>query len=102
MSRRESIELASRALALLLAIWALGEASGLPRVAQSFLHYANQETGSSSAIQYWRHYYLISLGFLLTRIIGFSLMARWLYKGGTDVEELLLPQPQQGSAEKLT
>jgi hypothetical protein len=38
-----------------------------------------------------RHYYLLILGFLLTRIVGYSLMARWLYKGGPEIEELLLP-----------
>jgi hypothetical protein len=98
MSRKDAVVLASRALALLFAVWALGEASYLPERLHSFLHYINQEPGSSTAIQYLRHYYLITLGFLVTRIVGFSLMARWLYKGGPEVEELLShPVPQDNA-----
>jgi hypothetical protein len=91
MSRKDAVVLASRALALLFAVWALGEASNLPDRLHSFLHYINQEPGSSTALQYLRHYYLISLGFLVTRIVGFSLISRWLYKGGPEVEDLLSP-----------
>jgi hypothetical protein len=92
------VVLASRMLALLLAVWALSEASYLPERLHSFLRYMNQEPGSSTALQYWRHYYLIVLGFLVTRIVGFSLMARWLYKGGPEVEELLSQTPAQEKA----
>jgi len=91
MSRRDALVLASRALAFLLGVWALSEVSYLPESLHSFLRYINQEPGSSPAIQYWRHYHLIRLGFIVTRIVGFSLMARWLYKGGPEVEELLSP-----------
>jgi hypothetical protein len=91
MSRKDAVVLASRTLALLLTVWALGEASNLPGDLHSFLRYNKPELGSSIAVQYSRHYYLIRLGFLITRIVGFSLMARWLYKGGSEVEELLLP-----------
>jgi hypothetical protein len=49
-------------------------------------------------IQYWRHYYLLRVGFLITRIIGYFLMARWLHKGGAGVEELLLPSTTQQPA----
>jgi hypothetical protein len=49
------------------------------------------ELSSPSATQYYRHADLISLSFLVTRIIGFSLLARWLFKGGLEVVELLLP-----------
>jgi hypothetical protein len=100
MSRKDALVLASRTLALLLTVWALGEASGLPESLHSFLRYINQEPGSSTGIQYLRHYYLIRLGFLVTRIVGFSLMARWLYKGGPEVEELLLyPAPQENAVQ---
>jgi hypothetical protein len=90
MSRKDTLVLASRVLALLFAVWALAEASYLPEFLHSFRHYINLEPDSSTAIQYWRHYYLIRLSFLVTRMVGLSLMARWLYKGGPEVEELLL------------
>jgi hypothetical protein len=100
MSRKDAVVLASRVLALLFAVWALGEASYLPEFLHSFRHYVNLEPESSNAIQYWRHYYLIRLSFLVTRMIGFSLMARWLYKGGPEVEELLLhPAPQENAVQ---
>ncbi len=100
MSREDALVLASRALALLFAVCALGEVSYLPERLHSFLHYINQEPGSSTAIQYLRHYYLITLGFLVTRILGFSLLARWLYKGGPEVEGLLShPTPQESAVQ---
>jgi hypothetical protein len=100
MSRKDAVVLASRALAVLFVVWALGEASYLPERLHSLLHYVDEETGPATFIDYRRHYYLISLGFLLVRVVGFSLMARWLYKGGTDVEELLSgATPQETSAQ---
>jgi hypothetical protein len=91
MSRKDAVVLASRTLALLLVVWALTEASYLPQSLHSLLRYINQEPGSSTAVQYWRHYYLIGLGFVVIRMVGFSLLATWLFKGGPEVEELLSP-----------
>jgi len=90
MSRKDAVVLASRTVALLLIVWALTELSHLPERVYSFLRYLNPGPTPSPAIQYWRHYDLIDLGFLVTRIIGFSLLARWLFKGGPEVEELFL------------
>jgi hypothetical protein len=70
----------------------------LPGRLYSFLHFLNHEPASSSAIEYGRHYYLSELGFLVTRIVGYSLMARWLLKGGPEIGDLLMPGPEQNSA----
>jgi hypothetical protein len=91
MSRKDAVLLASRTLAALLIVWALSDLSYLPERLNSFLRYSSQEPISTIAVQYWRHNSLLALGFLITRIIGFSLMAMWLRKGGPEVEELLLP-----------
>jgi hypothetical protein len=91
MSRKDAVVLASRTLALLLVVWALAEACSLPESLHSFRRYADSGPGSSAALQYWRHYYLIRFSFIVTKMVGFSLMARWLYKGGPEVEELFLP-----------
>jgi hypothetical protein len=91
MSRKDSVTLASRTLAVLLTVWALNEVSHLPGTLHSFLNYLNHEPSSSPGVEYLRHSYLITLGFLVTGIVGYSLMAMWLYKCGPDVEELLLP-----------
>jgi len=98
ISRKDAVILASRTLAVLLTVSALADVSYLPERLHSLLRYLNHEPGTATAIEYWRHYYLIQLGFLITRIVGFSLMARWLYKGGPDIEELLLPETEERTA----
>jgi hypothetical protein len=95
MPRKDALMLASRTLAVLFTVEALSELSYLPARLYSFLHYLSHEPSSSTAVEYSQHYYLIELGFLVTRIIGFSLMAIWLYRGGREIEELLLPDPEE-------
>ncbi len=96
MSRQEAILLASRSLALLLAVWALTDLSYLPGSVHSFLHYLNYEHAAPGT-EYLRHYYLIALGFLVTRIVGYCLVAKWLYRGGPEIEELFLPARAEDS-----
>jgi len=89
MSRRDAIVLGSRMLAVLLSVDALAEVSYVPSNVYSFLHYG--EGASLPSAQYWHHHYLLTLGFLIARILGFSLMSMWLFRSGPDIEELLLP-----------
>jgi hypothetical protein len=98
MTRRDAVSLASRTLAVLLTVWALSELSALPEIVYSFVHYVNLEPASSTATQYWRHYDLLRLGFLITGIVGFSLMALWLRSGSPEVEELLWPGATEESS----
>ena len=91
MSREDFVVLASRTLAVLMMVWALTDASYLPGYVHSFLHYTSVELASPTTTQYYRHSNLIALSFLVVRIIGFSLLSRWLFKGGPEVEALLLP-----------
>lgn len=91
MSREEAVVVASRTLAVLLMVWALTDVSYLPGYVYAFLHYWNVELPSPTATQYYRHSELISLGFLVVRIIGYATLARWLFNGGAEVAELLLP-----------
>jgi hypothetical protein len=90
MTRQDAVVLASRTLSVLLLVWALTEASYLPDRVYAFLHYSDQVSVFSPAAQYWHHYHLISLSFLIIRIVGYALTARWLLKCGPEVEELLL------------
>jgi hypothetical protein len=96
--KKNGIVLARRTLAVLLTVWALTDASYLPERLHSFLHSLNHEPASSSAIEWARHDYLIELGFLVTRIVGYSLMARGLFKGGPEIEDLLMPEPEENAA----
>ena len=99
MSRNEAVLLGSRLLATLLTVWALSELSSLPGSVYSFLHYADGVSVMSGTAQYLRHHYLISLGFLVVRIAGFSSVATWLFRCGPDVEEFLLPTALQEGKE---
>ena len=101
MSKQEALIIASRTLAVLLTVWALSDVSHMPVYIQSYLHYAYYEATSSTNVkyvQYMQHSYLLSLCFLVARIVGYSLLARWLFKGGSEVGELLLPSPVGGEA----
>ena len=94
MSKQEDIVIVSRALAIFMSVWALAEVSYLPEHVQSYIHYMYYETTPSTNLrylQYMQHIYLTSLAFLVTRLIGYSLLARWLFKGGPDIAELFLP-----------
>jgi hypothetical protein len=91
MSREEAITLASRTLAVLIMVWTLTDISYLPGSIYAFLHYSNVELSSQSATEYYRHANLMSLSFLVVRIIGYLLLMRWLFKDGPEVAELLLP-----------
>ncbi len=98
MSKQEGVVIASRALAVLMTVWALVDVSYLPEHVQSFVHYMYYERTPSTNLQYlqyMQHTYLISLCFLMARLIGYSLLAWWLFKGGPEVSELLLPSSDE-------
>ena len=95
MSNEDAVILASRSLALLLMVAALIELSYLPGSINSFRHYVSVELASPSATQYYRQANLISLSFLVVRTIGYSMLARWLFKGGPEVVNLLLPSTSE-------
>jgi hypothetical protein len=97
MSRKDAVVLASRALALLLVLWALTDVSYLPEYVHSLIHHSNQESVLTPH-GYWFYYYLVRLASLLVRIVGYSIAARWLFKGGPRVEELFLPSAPEQSA----
>ena len=90
ISTREAVVVGSRLLAILLTVSALVVLSNLPESIYSLRHYAS-EIEPSVRTEYLRHLYLITLGFQITRIVGYSLMASWLFRCGPDIEELLLP-----------
>jgi hypothetical protein len=99
MSRKDAAVLASRTLALLLIVWALADVFYLPEYMYSFLRHLHEESVLSAAHGYWYYYYLIRLGFLLVRIVGFSLAARWLFNSGPKVEKLFLPVASDEAAQ---
>lgn len=97
MSRTDAVVLTSRALALLLMLWALIDLSYIPEEVISYRRYIGHEVTPTNSEYwfYWSHHYLLNLSFLIARIIGLSLLSRWLFKGGPEVFELLLPAAAQ-------
>ena len=55
MSKQEAIVIASRALALLMTVWALAEVSYLPGSIQSYVHYMYYESSSSTNLGYLQY-----------------------------------------------
>jgi len=99
MSRKDAAVLASRTLAWLLIVWALAEVSYLPEYGHSFFHELHHESVLSTAHGYWYYYYVIRLSSLLVRMVGYSLFARWLFKGGPKIEALFLPAAREETAQ---
>ena len=97
MSRKDAIVLASRTLATLLTVWALSDISYVPQSVHTLLHYLGSTAPSAEDT---RHYYLLVLGFHAIRIVGYSLVARWLFTVGPDVEEFLLPDRLRETTDK--
>lgn len=78
-------------------LWALSTLSDVPETVYAFLRYAEGPM-TTAASEYWKHHYLMVLGFMITRLIGYSLMAAWLFRSGPDIEELLLPAHKRDEA----
>lgn len=97
ISRREAVVLGSRVLATLLSVWAFSTLSCVPETAYAFARYTEGPM-STAASGYWKHHYLMVLGFEIMRLIGYSLMAVWLFRSGSDIEELLLPAHMRDEA----
>ncbi len=91
MSKEDVVVLASRMLGILLLVSALEGLTYIPGGIYTVLHYSQVELSSPSTTQYYRHTNLIHLSFLVVRIVGYSLLARWLFNGGPEVMEWLLP-----------
>jgi hypothetical protein len=95
MSKNDAVLLVSRTLVLYLILWVLTDLTYLPGLLFSFIHYWRQAPPLSANNTYYRELDLIGLVFHLTKIIGLSILAGWLYRGGASVGALLLPSALQ-------
>jgi hypothetical protein len=87
MSRRELVALASRALALLLIVWAFVELTYLPDRLLGLVHHLNEHSALAPR-DYWSSYYLILTVFTLLRMIAFLVAATLFWKCGPRVQSL--------------
>jgi len=96
MTRREVALLVSRALALLFISSAFIEVTYLPERLFALSHYLRQSSVLVGP-NFSSSYYLIMTGFLILRILAYSLAAALFWKCGPRVEGLFSP-PQEGQA----
>ena len=89
--------LGSRVLAILLSVWALSTLSNVPETAYAFLRHAEGPM-TTAASEYGKHHYDMVLGFMITRLIGYSLMAAWLFRSGPGHRGVLLPAHKRDEA----
>ena len=89
MSRKELVQIASRAIALYLVFWSLGNLGSIPALVFNFWHYAAQP--KTSAQDYLYQYYLLQLSSHIVVSIGLFVAAVWTYRCGPTIERFLSP-----------
>jgi hypothetical protein len=89
VSKKEVVQIASRAIALYLVFWSLGQLTNVPALAFAISHYGGQ--GVSAANSYSRNYYVIQLYSHIVMSIGLLLAAVWVYRCGPQIEAFLAP-----------
>ena len=78
---------ASRSLALLMAVWTLVNLTYLPEQVFSLLHHVGQQS-VIGAPDYWTGYYSLVIAFHVIRILLMALAGVWFWKGGPVPETL--------------
>lgn len=81
ITRREAATMISRALALLVIVWALNVLTYLPQVAFALQHHLQQRSVLEGEF-YLADYYKIDVGFYVVRFLGLTVAGVWLWKWG--------------------
>jgi hypothetical protein len=97
VSAKNVVTIVSRALAVYFLAWLLYDLTYLPSQMFSFLHYEVTQSASGGTV-YWRNYYLISLCFLVLRIVALFFAVQWLYRAGPRVQGYFLASAEEETA----
>ena len=89
MSKKELVLIASRAIALYLIFWSLGNLANIPALVFAISHYTGQP--SSAGQNYLYKYQLIQLLSHIVLTIGLFVAAVWIYRCGPQIEAFLSP-----------
>ena len=89
MSKKELVQIASRAIALYLVFWSLGNLGNVPAILFAISHYAAQP--ASPAQDYLNRYYLIQISSQLVVSVALFIAAVWTYRCGPTIERFLSP-----------
>lgn len=93
MSRKALVQLASKALALNLVIWAVAGLVYVPAIFVSVLHYRNMGVPAPQ-VKYFYTYYLIQLSSHLVLSGGLFIASVWVYRCGASIEGFLSPSAE--------
>jgi hypothetical protein len=93
MPRKEAVQVASRALALLMIVWVLVELTQLPQVVLGLAHHLQQNSVLIPQ-RYWTIYYVAGLSSHAVRMMGLSFAAVWFWKCGPGVEAAFGVRPE--------
>ena len=90
MSKKELLQLVSRAFALLLLSWLLLDITYMPEKLFTLFHHQSQSSVLATH-DYWSSLYLIETIFYAVRLLALSFAAAWFWKCGPRVEALFSP-----------
>ena len=90
MSKKELVQIASRAIALYLVFWSFGNLGNVPALVFAISHYAAQP--ASPAQDYLNRYYLIQISSQLVVSVALFIAAVWTYRCGPKLSVFYLRQ----------
>jgi hypothetical protein len=93
MTKKELIQLASRALSLNLVIWSVASIVYVPSPLFAMLHYRNMASRTASQ-DYFYTYDFITLFTRLLLAAGLFMAAVWFYRCGPTIENFLSPSEE--------
>ncbi len=85
MLRKEAVQIASRALAMLMIVWIMVEMTQLPQVVLGLAHHLQQNSVLIPE-RYWTIYYAAGLSSHVVRMMGLAIAAVWFWNCGPGVE----------------
>jgi hypothetical protein len=94
MSAKPVVTVVSRTLSIYFLAWLLYDLTYLPSQLFSFLRY---EIGLNTSVGtgYWRNYYLISLCFLVLRMVALFFAVQWFYRCGPRIQRYFLASSEE-------
>lgn len=94
MSAKEAAVIVCRALSVYLLFWLVLELTYLPGSMFSYFHHRLGPTTTTTQL-FWRDYYLLSLCFLVFRIVALFFAVQWFYRAGPRLQAYLLAPPTE-------
>lgn len=91
MSKKEVVQLACRAFGLYFAAWALSDLLYMPERIYELLYHLGRQSVLLGE-DHFSKYYLLRTTFGIASVFIWLLLAAWFWRGGDEVEKLLIPE----------